>query len=210
MKQVPDDVIDLKLLTKMLTDNTKKLTDNNKKLTDIAENHENRITDLEREATILRPLQDVVDPLVEMVLRKRRKKEQKAARKQQAKEQEERAKVSSSPSSECDHFINGSPHKGDYANGLSAARLKKSSEARRQSFSASATAAAGGGAGAGAGTGRMSDMSDKSSIKPTNLLELEMSMINSPADTADLLVSPRVIIEDDIDETIGMLQNLHL
>ena len=207
MKQVPDDVIDLKLLTKMLTDNTKKLTDNNKKLTDIAENHENRITDLEREATILRPLQDVVDPLVEMVLRKRRKKEQKAARKQQAKEQEERAKVSSSPSSEYDHFINGSPHKGDYANGLSAARLKKSSEARRQSFSASATAAP---AAAAPGTGRMSDMSDKSSIKPTNLLELEMSMINSPADTADLLVSPRVIIEDDIDETIGMLQNLHL
>ena len=206
MKQVPDDVIDLKLLTKMLTDNTKKLTDNNKKLTDIAENHENRITDLEREATILRPLQDVVDPLVEMVLRKRRKKEQKAARKQQAKEQEERAKVSSSPSSEYDHFINGSPHKGDYANGLSAARLKKSSEARRQSFS-SATAAA---AAPAPGTGRMSDMSDKSSIKPTNLLELEMSMINSPADTVDLLVSPRVIIEDDIDETIGMLQNLHL
>ena len=139
----------------------------------------------------------------------RRNKKQHESNKPR-KQQEERAKVSSSPSSECDHFINGSPHKGDYANGLSAARLKKSSEARRQSFSASATAAAGGGAGAGAGTGRMSDMSDKSSIKPTNLLELEMSMINSPADTVDLLVSPRVIIEDDIDETIGMLQNLHL
>ena len=48
MKKVPDDVIDLKVLAK--------------KLTDIAENH---ITDLER----LKPLQAVISPLVEIGLR---------------------------------------------------------------------------------------------------------------------------------------------
>ena len=71
MKKVPDDVIDLKNLAE--------------KLTGIAENHENRITDFEREATVLRPLQAVISPLVEICLRCRRKKEQKAAQKQQAK-----------------------------------------------------------------------------------------------------------------------------